>query len=582
MENKVNFLKLDNNQKVNYIKSEIIKDNINHIVEDLMKLENKNLDMTKLLISSLDDKIVSKKVLELSNLTNVSSPKTIIYSRIIAYLSFLKKTTILNTLFKSLDENDLKSLARYEYQNKTDISYSSKVFDKYCQKYKDDALKSLELNDEEVLMLTTEIKRYDLNTKVKVKRKKKPIMIKACIIFVLLLLVICTLLFFYSKDMIDKYNGLIYPGTYLNDINLDGKKIDDIEKIVQEEKNKILSGTLTVTNPNGNYKFTYEELGIKIDSDKTINQIKNYNKGLNFFSKIYLIKNKSKSKTFFLKGRFDDNSVNDFMKLLKEKLNVDVRSDGVIVDDKYSFSYDAGVDGFVLNEEETKKLLKEVLTNLKEESVLEAKGEVIKKEIKYEHLSKINKKISSYSTYFVNQGNRGHNIVLAASKLNNTVVMPGDVFSYLKVVGPYNAASGYLPAPIYLNGVSAVANGGGVCQLASTIYNAQLRAGLKTIERRNHTYASSYVTPGLDATVYSTTTDYKFKNEYEYPVYIVSYVIGGKLTVDIWSNENAMNGKTYEPYSVKSNGGYLAYLKVIENGKVIETRYLDKSVYKTH
>ena len=90
MENKVNFLKLDNNQKVNYIKSEIIKDNINHIVEDLMKLENKNLDMTKLLISSLDDKIVSKKVLELSNLTNVSSPKTIIYSRIIAYLSFLK------------------------------------------------------------------------------------------------------------------------------------------------------------------------------------------------------------------------------------------------------------------------------------------------------------------------------------------------------------------------------------------------------------------------------------------------------------------------------------------------------------
>ena len=73
-------------------------------------------------------------------------------------------------------------------------------------------------------MLTTEIKRYDLNTKVKVKRKKKPIMIKVCIIFVLLLLVICTLLFFYSKSMIDKYNGLIYPGTYLNDINLDGKK----------------------------------------------------------------------------------------------------------------------------------------------------------------------------------------------------------------------------------------------------------------------------------------------------------------------------------------------------------------------
>ena len=139
-------------------------------------------------------------------------------------------------------------------------------------------------------------------------------------------------------------------------------------------------------------------------------------------------------------------------------------------------------------------------------------GTVIPNEIKHEKLSSINKKISSYTTYFVNAGNRGHNINLASRRLNDTILMPGETFSYLKVVGPYGASNGYLPAPIYLNGDTATANGGGVCQLASTLYNAQLRAGLETVSRRGHTFAPNYVPKGLDATVYSTTTDYKFKN----------------------------------------------------------------------
>jgi len=195
----------------------------------------------------------------------------------------------------------------------------------------------------------------------------------------------------------------------------------------------------------------------------------------------------------------------------------------------------------------------------------------VKNEIKYESLASINKKVSTYTTYFANAGNRGHNINLASSRLNNTILMPGETFSYLKVVGPYGASNGYLPAPIYLNGDTATANGGGVCQLASTLYNAQLRAGLVTVSRRGHTFAPTYVPKGLDATVYSTTTDF-----------IVSYVKGNYLTVDIWTNENALGGKTYEPYSVASNGGWLAYLKTIEDGKVIENKYLDRSVYKVH
>ena len=270
------------------------------------------------------------------------------------------------------------------------------------------------------------------------------------------------------------------------------------------------------------------------------------------------------------------------MKVLESKVNSEARGDGIVVDENHNVYYDEGSKGFTLDTQKTRKKVVEALLNLTYETVIEASGKTINNEVKYEALSGINQKISSYTTYFQNAGNRGHNINLAVGRLNNTVLMPGDTFSYLKVVGPYGASNGYLPAPIYLNSEVSTANGGGVCQLASTLYMAQLLAGLQTVSRRGHTFAPNYVPKGLDATVYSTTTDYKFKNEYSYPVYIVSYVKGNYLTVDIWSNSNAADGKTFEPYSVASNGGWLSYLRIKKDGKVIETKYLDRTVYKTH
>ena len=286
--------------------------------------------------------------------------------------------------------------------------------------------------------------------------------------------------------------------------------------------------------------------------------------------------------TFNLKASYDNDMIYTFMNVLESKVNTEARGDGIVVDEKHNVYYDKGSKGFILDVKKTRAKVEAELLNLTYETVIEASGKTIDNEVKYEALSSINQKISSYTTYFQNVGNRGHNINLAVGKLNNTVLMPGDTFSYLNVVGPYGASNGYLPAPIYLNGTTATANGGGVCQLASTLYMAQLLAGLKTVSRKGHTFAPNYVPKGLDATVYSTTTDYKFKNEYSYPVYIVSYVNGNYLTVDIWSNSNAAGGKTFEPYSLASNGGWLSYLRIKKDGKVIETKYLDRTVYKTH
>lgn len=577
--NNPNIMALDDDQKVNYVKSLLFNHDINDALDTIIKVEKKDLKLIKIILDVLNEELLINRIKEQCNLSDKTSVKLFVYSRIIAMLSFYNKSVILNNFFKQLSNEELKQVAAYEYQNKTDVSFNSKIFNKYCLKYKNEALNSFGVDEEEILMLDEEKEKYNSLLKKKDNKKRNFI-----ILFILLIIIVVSFLLFKLYDynkLINKYNGLIYPGIYLNDIDLSGEKVSNLDKIIEKEKSRIENGSIIVTNENGNYKFTYKEIGILANDTGIKEKIEKYNDSLSFFKKVKMIREKKKVKTFYLKSSSSDKVVDNFVKLLEEKLNINPRNDGIVIDDNHNVYYDKGINGFTLDKEKTKIRIKEALANLREKTVIEAVGTTIKNEVKNENLSSINKKVSSYTTYFANYGNRGHNINLASTKLNGTVIMPGEEFSYLKIVGPYGASNGYLPAPIYLNGDNATANGGGVCQLASTLYMAQLKSGLQTISRRNHTFAPSYVPKGLDATVYSTTTDYKFKNNYDYPIYIVSYVKGNYLTVDIWTNENALGGKTFEPYSVYSNGGYLAYLKIIENGKVIETKYLGKSVYKT-
>lgn len=575
------FDKLDRMQKVNFVKNLLFNHEINEALDTLLKNEKKDLNTIKIILEVLNEELIINRIKQECNLNGEKNAKLFVYSKILGILSFYKKTVILNSFLKSFSEEERKEIAMYEYQNKTAVSLDNKTFNKYCLKYKTEALKELEPSKEETLMLTMEMNRYNLISSYKKANKKN----KTLRLIVGLICIVIFCFFGYglysNYKLVNSYEGLFYPGIYLNDTDLSGMKITDLKNVIDNEEERIKNGAVTVTNPNGEFKFTYDDIGIKVSTDNLEDEIIKYNEKLPFFKKVSMIKNKKKEKTFYIKTMYDDNTVDDFMNLLEEKLNTTAKNDGMVVDENHNAYYDKGLKGFTLDVAKTKNRLEDALKNLREETVIEAEGEVIENEVKYGTLASINKKVSTYTTYFLNAGNRGHNISLASRRLNGTVLMPGDEFSYLKVVGPYGSSNGYLPAPIYLNGESATANGGGVCQLASTLYMAQLKAGLETVARRNHTFAPNYVPKGLDATVYSTTTDYKFKNNYEYPIYITSYVSGNYLTVDIWTNDAALGGKTFEPYSVYSNGVYLSYLKTIENGKVIDTKYLDKSVYKT-
>ncbi len=142
--------------------------------------------------------------------------------------------------------------------------------------------------------------------------------------------------------------------------------------------------------------------------------------------------------------------------------------------------------------------------------------------------------LASYSTkYNPGEVDRTHNMYLASSKVNSTVLKPGEVFSYNGVVGERTVAKGYRNAKVFENGQVVDGLAGGICQVSTTIYNAALYADLKIVERKNHSFPVSYAPMGQDATVAMGSIDFKFQNNTDYPIKIVSSVSGGLCTVTI-------------------------------------------------
>lgn len=112
---------------------------------------------------------------------------------------------------------------------------------------------------------------------------------------------------------------------------------------------------------------------------------------------------------------------------------------------------------------------------------------------------------------------RVHNIGVATSKFNGTLVAPGEEFSFNQILGDVSAYTGYKQAYVIRDGQTVLGDGGGVCQVSTTLFRAALAAGLPITERRSHSYRVGYyeqdAAPGLDATVYAPTTDLKIKND---------------------------------------------------------------------
>lgn len=195
--------------------------------------------------------------------------------------------------------------------------------------------------------------------------------------------------------------------------------------------------------------------------------------------------------------------------------------------------------------------------------------------------------LSSFSTkYNARDTDRTTNLKLAANKINGTVLMPGETFSYNQVVGARTIAAGYKEAPIYVQGQVVDGLGGGICQITSTLYNAVLFANLEIVERSNHQFVPSYVSASRDATVVYGSIDFKFKNNRNYPIKLICSVANGIANFQIFGlkteNDYEVTISSYETGRT-SNAIYSEAYKILKkNGQVVVRQLLSRDVYKRH
>lgn len=146
--------------------------------------------------------------------------------------------------------------------------------------------------------------------------------------------------------------------------------------------------------------------------------------------------------------------------------------------------------------------------------------------------------LSSKSTAHTSNSGRTTNLTLACEAINGTVVQPGETFSFNDVVGERTAEKGYQAATVYAgDGTNDEQLGGGICQVASTIYYCTLYANLEVVERTEHMYRVEYIDYGIDATIYWGSLDYKFKNNTDYPIKIEANVSGGYVNITFYGTK---------------------------------------------
>ena len=182
------------------------------------------------------------------------------------------------------------------------------------------------------------------------------------------------------------------------------------------------------------------------------------------------------------------------------------------------------LNGWQLNQEETNELLRQKIEWLDkgfdEETIVEPIVATTEPELTTDSINNLGIKeiIGKGESLFRGSiAGRKHNVALTATKLNGTLVAPGETFSFNNTVGDISGATGFQQAYVIQNGRTVLGDGGGVCQDSTTLFRAVLNAGLPIIERQAHAYRVGYYEqnskPGFDATVYSPSTDFKFVND---------------------------------------------------------------------
>lgn len=218
-----------------------------------------------------------------------------------------------------------------------------------------------------------------------------------------------------------------------------------------------------------------------------------------------------------------------------------------IVSGRMSF-WQAGVEGRKINlEKSAEKIVQEILNDHKKEIDLELEiipvvsmeeGDVVIKELLG----------TGHSNFAGSSSSRKKNIAVGANAVQGLLIKPGEEFSLVKQLGDVSEESGYYPELVIKGNKTVREFGGGLCQVATTLFRSALATGLPITARQNHSYRVSYYEPaGTDAAVYIPNPDVRFVNDTKNYILIQSRISGNNIYFDFWGVKDGRVASSTEP-----------------------------------
>jgi len=358
---------------------------------------------------------------------------------------------------------------------------------------------------------------------------KKSILLLGLILFFFLFNII---FYFLNKEIEINHQKKIYPFVFINNINFGEKKESEIINFFNKKNDFFKQVKIIIVDKNVPVAtFSAEKIDLHFDSQGAAKRAYLIGRSSHFPSKVLqkITTIFGWKKYFFeINPSFDYQPLYEFIKIAEEKYNQPAKNALFKFENGRVVAFAQEVRGQKINEEKFYQLVESSLKNINKKTklIINLPLEVIEPEIKLNTINNfgITEKIGEgKSDYSGSIPERIHNIILAASKFQGVLIPPGKIFSFNETIGDISQLTGYKPAYIIKDGKTILGDGGGVCQVSTTLFRAALNAGLEIVERNSHAYRVSYYEndskPGLDATVFAPSVDLKIKNNT--PAYIL-------------------------------------------------------------
>lgn len=323
------------------------------------------------------------------------------------------------------------------------------------------------------------------------------------------------------------FSNRIYPNVSIDKVDFSAKTKQEVEKYFENKSVAFKSASITIIVDNEPVAtFSGQQLKLRYDGQTAAERAFLVGRSSFFLSALYqritALLNLAKF-SFSSSIDFDDGIIRERLEVLKDEIDKPAKNALFKFENNKVVSFRKEENGQELNIDSILTDIDRAVNSLRNE--VEPKSIVIKPIIIKPDIS-----LSSINNYGIEEliaegrsdyshsiPGRIHNVILAASKFNGVLIPPGKVFSFNDTVGDISALTGYQPAYIIKDGKTVLGDGGGVCQVSTTLFRAALNAGLPIVDRSAHAYRVSYyendMGPGFDATVFSPSVDLKIKND---------------------------------------------------------------------